>query len=306
MWFSFDVFFSTASILHLLCISCDRFLSITNCLTYYYKKENPKKSWRIRIIIGSVWVTSALLSFMPIFTDLFLTEERAEEIKQLDIENTFCIIHFNLRYRIVTCIISFWLPGTGMIVFYCLLMRKAQYFLRQSMRLSRRSALPDLESLKTDSDYERYLKQTKRKSSVGNALRRERWNKEYRVIKTLGSKILIFCLCWFFFFLNHTICTDEIISCEDYFGKRNYIIISDVLSWIGYLNSMVNPFLYHFTNTDFHRAFLTLLGFNANDNTNMCAKIFCCKKKTVVVRRKKNLNFTPYRYSVDYGSYDDT
>lgn len=121
--------------------------------------------------------------------------------------------------------------------------------------------------------------------------------------------MIVFFFCWIFFFLHYTICTDEILSCENYFGKRVYVIVVDILFWIGYLNSMANFFMYALANKDFDRAFRSLLGFDKNENVNLLLKIFCCKKqpKNTVVRRRDLSSLAritrPTRYS-RYSSYN--
>ena len=80
-------------------------------------------------MIASVWLISALLSFFPIFSNLYTTEEHAKEIDRLNHMNGICEFKVNFKYRIVSSIIMFWLPGIGMVVFYFLLMYKARNFL---------------------------------------------------------------------------------------------------------------------------------------------------------------------------------
>jgi hypothetical protein len=205
-------------------------------------------------MIGSVWLVSALLSFIPIFTDLFTTKEHAEEIDKLKFENGFCEFKVNFQYRIVSSLISFWLPAVGMVVFYCLLMRKAMHFaakdtflrprvksvdntdsplVEQQNNNNRRPTSVGLDQVPKSDQYSR------RKISFGGA-KIEKWNREYRALKTFGTIMGVFCICWFFFFLNYTICNDEILPCEKYIGKNYYIIIVDILFWIGYFNSMVS------------------------------------------------------------------
>ena len=107
--------FSTASILHLFCLSLDRYLSISNFYAFTYLKEG---NTRIYIMIGIVWFLSALISFIPIFTDIFTTARNAAAIDALDYELGKCIFEVNLPYRIVSSCISFWIPAVGMVVFY--------------------------------------------------------------------------------------------------------------------------------------------------------------------------------------------
>jgi hypothetical protein len=72
--------------------------------------------------------------------------------------------------------------------------------------------------------------------------------------------IAVFCLCWFFFFLKYTLCGPTHSICPDIIAKS--VLIEDILFWVGYFNSMLNPFLYNFTNQDFRKAFRKLLHLN--------------------------------------------
>jgi hypothetical protein len=206
-------------------------------------------------MIVSVWSISAFLSFFPIFANLYTNEKSSEKIDKLNYVYRICKFKVNFKYSIVSSIIMFWLPGFGMIVFYFLLMFKAKNFLsKETIKTSqltlRASRIPP--EFYTH-EFESLTNRFKRKSSHGILTRYENWRKEYRLYKTLGTKMIVFFFCWFFFFLNYTICNDEILPCESYFGKRVYIIIVDILFWIGYLNSMANFFMYALGNKDFDR-----------------------------------------------------
>ncbi|MCL4133042.1 UNVERIFIED_CONTAM: hypothetical protein GTU68_008543 [Idotea baltica] len=63
LWNSFDVYFSTVSILHLCCISMDRYYAILNPLEYPLKMTKRK----VLIMLAHVWLGPTLISFLPIF-----------------------------------------------------------------------------------------------------------------------------------------------------------------------------------------------------------------------------------------------
>ncbi len=126
LWFCCDVLFSTASILHLFMVSVNLYLSISDEYSFYYKAEDPLKSWRVRIMISSVWVVSFLISIVPITSNLYTTDEHVLHINRLDFQSDMlCSFIVNKPYRMVSSLVSFWIPGMGMIFFYSVVMRKA-------------------------------------------------------------------------------------------------------------------------------------------------------------------------------------
>jgi hypothetical protein len=245
-------------------------------------------------MIASVWIISALISFIPIFTDIFTTSENLMYINCLNYSPGVCLFEVNLPYRIVSGLISFWIPGIGMVVFYCLVYRKAakikrltslrtpQSYLsihtgsRQESNVSNENEIELRElnnansihnnnnnnynrfSLTPKDEHEQeFLNRRARRNSTSSKLKEE--IREYKALITLGTVILVFVLCWFFFFLNYAICNGVTLDCSKLFGDKINSIKDDILFWIGYFNSAINPFLYNFTNRDFQKAFRQLL-----------------------------------------------
>lgn len=98
LWFFCDIFFSTSSILHLFCVSFDRYLSISNEYTFYYTAEHPTQSWRVRIMISGAWLVSAAIASVT-FTDKFTDQNNAAQIASLDHSNGRCDFKVNMPYR---------------------------------------------------------------------------------------------------------------------------------------------------------------------------------------------------------------
>ena len=117
-WNSCDVLFSTASIMHLSCISYDRYYAIIKPLDYPLK-VTPKK---VYIMIACVWLSSALISYIPIFTGIYTTEE--EMINRQNSPDT-CEWIVNIPYAIISSTVSFWLPCGIMLTAYYKIYREA-------------------------------------------------------------------------------------------------------------------------------------------------------------------------------------
>lgn len=79
-------------------------------------------------------------------------------------------------------------------------------------------------------------------------------SKERRAARTLGIIMGVFVVCWLPFFLMYVIIPFCPICCP----SRRMI---NFITWLGYINSVLNPIIYTIFNMDFRRAFRKLLGF---------------------------------------------
>ncbi|XP_031351355.1 octopamine receptor beta-3R-like isoform X2 [Photinus pyralis] len=130
VWNSFDVYFSTASILHLCCISVDRYYAIVRPLEYPITMTSKTVSF----MLACCWVLPALMSFTPIFLGWYTTAKH----EQFRLNNPHvCIFVVNKYYAIISSSISFWIPGVVMVTMYCRIYKEA---IRQRKALSRTSS----------------------------------------------------------------------------------------------------------------------------------------------------------------------
>ncbi|CAH1973865.1 unnamed protein product [Acanthoscelides obtectus] len=125
---SLDVYFSTASILHLCCISVDRYYAIVRPLEYPITMTHKTVSF----MLANVWLLPALISFTPIFLGWYTTEQ------QFRLKNpNACIFVVNKLYAVISSSISFWIPGIVMVTMYYRIYKEA---VRQRKALTRTSS----------------------------------------------------------------------------------------------------------------------------------------------------------------------
>ncbi|XP_053441925.1 alpha-2A adrenergic receptor [Nycticebus coucang] len=109
IYLALDVLFCTSSIVHLCAISLDRYWSITQAIEYNLKRT-PR---RIKAIIVTVWVISAVISFPPLIS----LEKKGSGGGQQPAE-PLCEINNQKWYVISSCIGSFFAPCLIMILVY--------------------------------------------------------------------------------------------------------------------------------------------------------------------------------------------
>jgi hypothetical protein len=78
-------------------------------------------------------------------------------------------------------------------------------------------------------------------------------SKERRAARTLGIIMGVFVVCWLPFFLMYV----TIPFCPSCCPSKRLI---NFITWLGYINSVLNPIIYTIFNLDFRRAFRKLLG----------------------------------------------
>lgn len=256
LWNSLDVYFSTVSILHLCCISVDRYVAIVQPLKYPMKMTRVK----VLIMIACVWSCPVLISFVPIFFGWYTTEEH---LNQRKLQPDVCSWEVNDWFAIVSSSISFWIPAFIMVCMYLRVFLEADRQEKKLFKARGNAQLLITQNVGHGSDAvtEAIGDDSHTQGRQIHKLRRER-----KAMKTLGILMGAFLFCWLPFFLWYII----VSLCNDVLCPTPDIVVA-ILFWIGYLNSTLNPLIYAYFNRDFRNAFRSIL------MCAFCNERCCCR-----------------------------
>ncbi|CAH8506497.1 unnamed protein product [Schistosoma turkestanicum] len=307
-----DVLFSTSSILHLCCISMDRYIAIIHPLNY----ENKMSKQRILALLGITWTLSFLISYMPILIGLHKPLQQPQQpqpqqqpqkphgiyfnhknqsthgVMQSDDSLNVCDFDVNPYYAIISSCVSFWVPSVIMIIVYIRIFIEARKQERKIAQLHTPQPQVNnttiIQQISSDSNNNNQTNNNNSKSNSFNLSipdpitldqpinplqlkentsnfhftttderlsSRVKLHSESKAARTLGIVMGAFLLCWLPFFLWYTI----INVCSNHCQYPNEL--KEILYWIGYFNSSINPIIYAFYNRTFRQAFIKIIEF---------------------------------------------
>ncbi|XP_048458925.1 5-hydroxytryptamine receptor 1F [Rhincodon typus] len=267
IWLSVDITCCTCSILHLAAIALDRYRAITDAVEYA-QKRTPK---RAGIMITVVWVISIFISMPPLFWRHQGNNKEDE-----------CLIkHEHLVYTIYSTFGAFYIPLGLILILYYKIYRAAKtlYHKRSASKHTNEDVNGKMSSItirspRTPSTLcmsEKSISDpltiedgdkihiTAKSLNPSTSQQEKLWKRnkisgtrERKAATTLGLILGAFVICWLPFFLKELI----VNVCESCYISPE---MTDFLTWLGYLNSLINPLIYTIFNEDFKKAFQKLV-----------------------------------------------
>lgn len=217
---SFDVMFTTTSIFNLSCLAVDRYLAI--CKPFIHERLNRPK---VILMLSFCWFVPIFISFVPImrYWNHIGIETYVNCIFPPD-DPSHCAFVVNREFAVICSMIAFYIPTVFIVICNVKIFRAA------------RKQAHQIRSLEL---------------SAHKHHRKGKLKHETKAAKTVGIIMGCFFICWFPFFILNII--------DPFIGYKIPYTIWTIALWLGYINSMLNPFLYYNFNRHFKFAFRRLL-----------------------------------------------
>ncbi|XP_071577635.1 probable G-protein coupled receptor No18 isoform X1 [Temnothorax nylanderi] len=261
-WVSLDILLCTASILSLCAISIDRYLAVTQPLIYSRRRRSKRLAG---LMIVAVWVMAGAITSPPLLGCFPRATNR--DIKK-------CSYNMDSSYVIFSAMGSFFLPMLVMLYVYgrisCVIASRHRNLEKtnegENVRSRRKITIERGRSIKAQrTDYaesgmtcDRPSEDTEltnmcKKLGTIRGNQQSCINRVARETKTAGTLAVVvggFVACWLPFFILYLVTPFVPVQPPD--------VLMPALTWLGWINSAINPFIYAFYSADFRLAFWRL------------------------------------------------
>lgn len=237
-----DVFGNIASILNLFLISMDRFIAIELPYRYVVLLSHA----RAKLLMLVIWIFAAMWGFSGIFRWKDVSKKGILSIyintgTGNSTGNNMCV-NENDTYFFAS-FYGMYFPI--LIIMTCVYIRILQVALVQIRRIQTSKPKPIYETKKNNS---------KNKNRLSAHIRKGSLHKEMKATKSVAIVYLAFCLCW----LPSAIFVLISYFNKEYFAKLDrettYAIWFTFVDIFPMVNTMINPIIYSFSNTQFRNA----------------------------------------------------
>ena len=231
VWYTAYLLAVPTSIMSLLAISVDRYLTLRDPLNRYRATRLMTRK-RAAILIGVLWLYSLLLSLLPIMG-------WKEIPTQGSIYFGYCVLNATKIYSALSSVVNFLLPAVAMCFIYFRI-----YLIARDMNWLRDMKITTEKNLQAQAESDYLSSQT---VTAAYAKRnRKILKRNLKAAKTISVLVSTFFFCW----MPYTVAS--IVGV--FYHSPTFLTPPEVMTgllMLGYLNSALNPFLYVFHNKMF-------------------------------------------------------